>query len=253
MAAGAGDTAAAMLGSGLRPGSVQLTVGTGGQIVALRDGPVWDPEGSVNLYRATADHAWYSMAAIQNVGLALEWVRRLMGFSWPEVYNEAFSVLPGAEGVTFLPYLVGERTPHFDPDARGVWSGMGLNHGRPHLMRAALEGVAFALRQGLDALEKTGVLAPELLLGGGGTSNPLWRQLLADVLERPLRVLPDANVSAIGAALLGELAVGAHSDRDVETLGVATDHMEEIKPEAEGEAYSEAYGQYAELYARRSG
>ena len=253
VAAGAGDTAAAVLGSGLRVGSVQLTVGTGGQIVALRDRPVPDPEGSVHLYRAATGHLWYSMAAIQNVGLALEWVRRLMGLSWPEVYDEAFSVPPGAQGVTFLPYLTGERSPHFDPDARGVWAGMSLNHGRGHLMQAALEGVAFALRQALDALEETGVRAPELLLGGGGTSHPLWRQLLASVLERPLLVLPDANVSAIGAALLSGVAVGAYSARDVEVLGLATNHVEAVDPEEDAEAYAEAYLRYTELYPCRTG
>ncbi len=253
VAAGAGDTAAAVLGSGLSLGSVQLTVGTGGQIVALRDRPVPDPEGSVHLYRAATEHIWYSMAAVQNAGLALEWVRRLMGASWPEVYDEAFSVPPGTEGVTFLPYLTGERTPHFDPDARGVWSGMSLNHGRTHLMRAALEGVAFALRQALDALERTGVRAPELLLGGGGASHPLWRQLLASVLGRPLLVLPDANVSAIGAALLSGLAIGAYSDCDVEALDLATNHVEAIEPEEDNEAYAEAYLRYVELYACRTG
>lgn len=252
VAAGAGDTAAAILGSGLEPGSVQLTAGTGGQIVALRDSPVPDPEGSVHLYRAATDHTWYSMAAIQNAGLALEWVRQVMGASWPEVYDEAFSVPPGAGGVTFLPYLTGERTPHFDPDARGIWSGMGLNHGRGHLMRAALEGVAFAFRQALEALERTGVRAPELFLGGGGTSQPLWRQLLASVLQRPLLVLPDTNVSAIGAALLGGLATEAFSDRDVEALGLATNRGATVEPGDDAEVYVEAYLRYTELYDSRS-
>ena len=151
-----------------------------------------------------------------------------------------------------MPYLTGERTPHFDPDARAVWSGMSLNHGRGHLMRAALEGVAFALRQALDALEETGVQAPELLLAGGGTSHPLWRQLLANVLKRPLLVLPDANVSAIGAALLSGLAVGAYSDRDVEVLGLATNRLEAVEPEKDEGAYAEAYRRYAESYPCRT-
>jgi xylulokinase len=151
-----------------------------------------------------------------------------------------------------LPYLTGERTPHFDPDARGVWSGMSLNHGRGHLMRAALEGVAFALRQALGALEETGVQAPELLLAGGGTSHPLWRQLLASVLQRTLLVLPDANVSAIGAALLSGVAVGAYSDRDVEVLGLATNLVEAVEPEEDEGAYAEAYQRYAESYPCRT-
>ena len=138
VAAGAGDTAAAVLGSGLSLGSVQLTVGTGGQIVALLDRPVPYPEGGVHLYRAPARGLWYSMAAVQNAGLALEWARRLLGASWPEVYDEAFCVPPGAEGATFLPYLTGERAPHFDPDARGVWAtrGPGSRRDRGRLLPA---------------------------------------------------------------------------------------------------------------------
>lgn len=252
VAAGAGDTAAAILGSGLKLGSVQLTVGTGGQIVALRDTPVPDPEGSVHLYRAATDHNWYSMAAVQNAGLALEWMRRVIGASWSEVYDEAFDVPAGAEGVMFLPYLTGERTPHFDPDVRGIWSGMSLNHERGHLMRASLEGVAFAMRQALEALEKTGVQTSELFLGGGGTSNPLWKQMLASVLGRRLLVLPDANVSAIEAALLGGLAVEAYSDRDIEALGLARNYEEKIESETDKEVYDEAYRRYTELYARRT-
>ncbi|MDQ4128833.1 MAG: xylulokinase [Actinomycetota bacterium] len=254
VAAGAGDTAAAALGSGLRLGSVQLTVGTGGQIVALRDEPVAYPEGGVHLYRAATRHLWYSMAAVQNAGLALEWARSLLGASWSEVYEEAFSVPPGAEGVTFLPYLTGERTPHFDPDARGVWSGMRLKHGRGHLMRAALEGVAFSLRQALEALEKTGLRAPELLLGGGGASYELYRQLLASVLRRPLRVLSDANVSATGAALLGGRAVGAFaSDLDAKVPGAARDDVQDVvEPAEDQEAYEEAYLRYARSYPSRT-
>ena len=254
VAAGAADTAAAALGSGLGLGSVQLTVGTGGQIVALRDAPVPYPQGGIHLYRAATEGLWYSMAAVQNAGLALEWARKLLGATWPEVYEEAFSVPPGAEGVTFLPYLIGERTPHLDPDARGLWSGMSLRHGRGHLMRAALEGVAFSLRQGLEALEKTGVHAPELLLGGGGASHPLWRQLLASVLRRPLRVLPDANVSATGAALLGGMAVGAYSSHpEAGARGAARDPVGVIEPDENQEAYEEAYLRYVDSYPRHTG
>ena len=254
VAAGAADTAAAALGGGLGLGSVQLTVGTGGQIVALREKPVPYPQGGVHLYRAATDSLWYSMAAVQNAGLALEWARELLGASWPQVYEEAFAVPPGAEGVTFLPYLTGERTPHLDPDARGLWSGMSLRHGRGHLLRAALEGVAYALRQGLEALEETGVRAPELLLGGGGASHALWRRLLAGVLRRPLRVLPDANVSATGAALLGGMAVDAYPPRPPAAggSGAAGDHPEVIEPDEDGEAYAEAYLRYVDSYPRRA-
>jgi xylulokinase len=257
VAAGAADTAAAMLGTGLlRPGPVQLTVGTGGQVVTPKDGPDPDPHGRTHLYRAAVPGLWYSMAAIQNAGLALEWVREVLGVSWEEVYEEAFAVPPGSRGVAFLPYLSGERTPRFDPGARGAWTGLGLDHRRGHLLRAALEGVAFALREGLEALEDLGITAPELRLAGGGasgaggSSGEPWRQLLADVLGRPLWLLPDeisAVASARGAAFLAGLASGVYQTA-ADTLALTPEPERSIRP---GETdYEAAYAHYLELYPR---
>jgi xylulokinase len=256
VAAGAADTAAAMLGCGLlQPGSTQLTVGTGGQIVAPKSSPEPDVHGRTHLYRAAAPDLWYSMAAIQNAGLALEWARRVLGASWEEVYDEAFAVPPGAGGVVFLPYLSGERTPRFDPSARGAWTGLRLDHGRGHLLRAALEGVAFALREGLEALEEAGTPVPELRLAGGGTGSEPWRRLLADVLCRPLRLLPDAVApvaSARGAALLAGVACGVYLTAE-DSLMLAPDPDRVIRPGEAGAAYEAAYARYQELYPRLRG
>lgn len=255
VAAGAADTAAAMFGSGLsKAGTVQLTVGTGAQILVPRDRPVADTHGRTHLYRtAMSDGAgrWYSMAAIQNAGLALEWTRKVLGASWDEVYEEAFAVPPGADGVTFLPYMSGERTPHFDPAARGAWIQLGLGHERGHLLRAAFEGVAFSLREGVEALEHAGTSVPELWLAGGGSAKGQWRQLLADVLRRPLRILPDdvaPVASARGAALLAGVASGVYrSPREVPAAAEpdATVHPGEASPE-----YEAAYERYRETYTR---
>src|ERR687894_352056 len=252
VAAGGADTAAAMLGTGLlRPGPVQLTVGTGGQVVTPRREPETDPHARTHLYRAALPGLWYSMAAVQNAGLALEWVRKVLGVSWKDVYEEALAVPPGSGGVTFLPYLSGERTPRFDPGARGAWTGLGLDHNRGHLLRAALEGVAFALREGLEALEDLGTIVPELRLAGGGTASEPWRRLLADVLGRPLRPLPEALAfvaSARGAALLAGVAAGVY--RRAEDI-LAPDPERVIRP---GEAlYEAAYARYLELYPRLRG
>ena len=257
VAAGGADTAAAMLGAGLlRPGLVQLTVGTGGQVVTPKDTPDPDPHGRTHLYRAAVPDLWYSMAAIQNAGLAMEWVRKVLGASWEDVYEEAFAVPPGSAGVSFLPYLSGERTPRFDPGARGAWTGLGLDHTRGHLLRAALEGVAFALRQGLEALEDVGITAPYLRLAGGGTggsSGEPWRQLLSDVLRRPLWLLPDgisAVASARGAAFLAGLASGVYREAG-DTLPLTPEPERSIEP---GEAdYEAAYTRYMELYPRLYG
>jgi xylulokinase len=257
VAAGAADTAAAMLGTGLlRPGPVQLTVGTGGQVVTPRREPETDPHARTHLYRAALPGLWYSMAAVQNAGLALEWVRKVLGVSWKDVYEEALAVPPGSGGVTFLPYLSGERTPRFDPGARGAWTGLGLDHTRGHLLRAALEGVAFALREALEALEDLGTIAPELRLAGGGTggdSGEPWRQLLADVLGRPLWRLPDeisSVASARGAAFLAGLASGIYPAAE-DTLPLTPEPESRILP---GETtYEAAYERYTELYPRLYG
>ncbi len=259
VAAGAADTAAAMLGCGLlRPGPVQLTVGTGAQIFSAKTEPAPDPNGRTHLYRAAQPDLWYSLAAIQNAGLALEWARKVLGASWKEVYEEAFSVPPASGGVLFSPYLSGERTPRFDPVARGAWTGLGLDHARGHLLRAALEGVAFALREGLEALEEAGTPAPEVRLAGGGSggdSGEPWRQLLADVLARPLRLLPE-NVapvaSARGAALLAGLATGVYG-RAEDTLRLAPDTGETVRPGEQKPLYEAAYERYRELYPRLNG
>ena len=232
---------------------MQLTVGTGGQLVMPKRVPDLDPNGRTHLYRAAVPGLWYSMAAIQNAGLALEWVRKVLGVSWKDVYEEAFVVPPGSGGVTFVPYLSGERTPRFDPGARGAWTGLGLDHTRGHLLRAALEGVAFALREALEALEDLGTIAPELRLAGGGTgghSGEPWRQLLADVLDRPLWLLPDeisSVASARGAAFLAGLASGVYPTAE-DTLPLTPEPENSIRP---GEAaYEAAYERYKELYPR---
>jgi xylulokinase len=180
----------------------------------------------------------------------------VLGVSWKDVYEEALAVPPGSGGVTFLPYLSGERTPRFDPGARGAWTGFGLDHTRGHLLRAALEGVAFALREALEALEDLGTIAPELRLAGGGTrgdSGEPWRHLLADVLGRPLWRLPDdisSVASARGAAFLAGLASGIYPAAE-DTLPLTPEPESRIMP---GETtYEAAYERYTELYPRLYG
>ena len=245
---GAADTAAAAIAGGLLdPGPVQLTVGSGAQVVAPRDRLAIDPTARTHLYRAAAPDRWFAMAAMQNAGIALEWVRTTLGATWDEVYAEAFNVAPGADGLLFLPYLTGERTPHFDPNARGAWVGLRLTHSRGHLLRAALEGVAFAVRQGLEALLATGVPATELRLAGGGTFDPRWRQLLADVLEQPLLASTTPAVSALGAAMLAGVGFGAWPDAQrVAALAAPPDLV--AAPGPSSEAYVEPYLRFRQLY-----
>ena len=245
---GAADTAAAALAGGLLdPGPVQVTIGSGAQVVAPRDRLAIDNTARTHLYRAAAPDRWYAMAAMQNAGIALEWVRATLGVTWEELYAEAFAVPPGADGLVFLPYLTGERTPYFDPTAKGAWIGLQLGHARGHLLRAALEGVAFAIRQGLEALLATGVPATQLRLAGGGSFDPRWRQLLADVMRQPLFATPTTAVSALGAALLAGVGFGAWPDaRRVAAL--AAPPIQVATPSGSSEAYEEAYQRYRQVY-----
>lgn len=248
--AGAADTAAAALGNGLvEPGVVQLTIGTGAQVMTLRSEAAIDPHDRTHLYRAAVPNQWYALAAMQNAGLALEWARTILGLDWQHVYAEAFSVPAGCEGATFLPYLTGERTPHLDPDVRGAWVGLGLHHTRAHLMRAALEGVAFAIRQGLEALAATGIPVTELRLAGGGTQEMLWQQLLADVFQVPLYATPVAAASARGAALLAGIGIGAYADA-ADTRKLTSSPSLVARPRLLDAGLEEAWNRYQSLYPK---
>jgi xylulokinase len=246
--AGAGDTAAAALAGGvLDPGPVQLTVGTGAQVVAPRDRLAIDATGRTHLYRAAAPDRWYAMAAMQNAGVALEWVRTTLNVSWEELYREAFDLEPAGDSLVFLPYLTGERTPFFDPRASGAWIGLQLGHRRGHLLRAALEGVAFSIRQGLEALIATGVPHTQLRLAGGGSLDPRWQQLLADVIGEPLYATPATAASALGAALLAGVGFGAWPDAQRVAKLAAPPVLVATPGEAHA-AYQESYDRFRQLY-----
>lgn len=210
VAAGAADAAAAALGSGLtEPGTVQLTIGTGAQIVkpvAALPSPL--PAHPVtHLYRAATDTGWYAMGAVLNGGLTLGWVCRTLGAGWPELY--AAAALPPSPGDPyFLPHLNGERTPYLDPGLRAAWTGLGPRHGRPQMLRAALEGVAFAIRDALECVVGPGEPIARLRLAGGGTTDPAWRQMLADILGYAVAPVAVTAASGLGAALLGARAAG---------------------------------------------
>jgi xylulokinase len=222
VAAGAGDTAAAALGSGIGPGDIQLTVGTGAQVIRPITVPVSRADAGVNLYRSATPDGWYHMGATVSAGLSLNWVREVMNATWEELYASADR--PG-QGPIFVPHLSGERTPYSDPALRGSWTALSLADDRTSLLRSALEGTAFAIRDALDALledqglEDQGLedqRPPRLRLAGGGTLAAGWRQLLADVLGWPLYAVDVPAASSRGAALLGAHAAGLLSFDDIQ-------------------------------------
>jgi xylulokinase len=214
VAAGAGDTAAAALGSGVAGrGDIQLTVGTGAQVIRPVDAPVGRVDAGVNLYRSATAVGWYHLGATLSAGLSLNWVREIMNATWDELYASAGQ--PGrAHDPLFVPHLSGERTPYSNPALRGSWTALSLADDRTSLLRSALEGTAFAIRDALDAL-LAGHRPAGLRLAGGGTLAAGWRQLLADVLGLPLYAVDVPAASGRGAALLGACAAGLLSVADI--------------------------------------
>lgn len=211
--AGAGDTPAAMLGNGLGGGdAAQLTLGTGGQVVALQASPRPAAEAGVHTYRAATATGWYAMAAVLNAGLALSWVCRTLGCDWETLYAAADQAILHDDPV-FVPHLAGERTPYLSSELRGAWHGLGLEHDRDALLRSTLEGVAFGMRAGIDAMP--GVTSnTHLRTAGGGSAHDGWRQLLADVLGAPLQLTRVTDASGRGAALLAAIGTGVLTEAD---------------------------------------
>jgi xylulokinase len=200
---GAGDQAAAATGCGLvDPGPMLVTLGSGGQVFAPLAAPAADAKLRVHLFCHATPHRWHLQGAVQNVGVALDWVRRTLGWSWEELYGRAAEVPAGADGVTFLPYLTGERTPYMDPRARAAWSGLALSHTPAHMARAAIEGAAYSVADAVEACIEAGGEPDEIALTGGGAGHVLPRRILADALGRPLRRAQVRDASAMGAAVL---------------------------------------------------
>ncbi|MFW5418834.1 sugar kinase [Nocardiopsis sp. CNT-189] len=239
VAAGAGDTPAGLLASGAGEDEVRLTVGSGAQLVAPTGDPAPFPGGHV--YRTAEPGGWYRMAAVQNAGIALDWVRRLLGADWEELYAAADQGGPGAGGVLFVPHLTGERTAgtgtgRGEDGAAGRLSGLSLGTGRTELLRAAVEGVALSIRHAASALP--GGAPATIRLTGGGARDPRFRHLLADVLGAELRPTSLRSPSALGAALLAARAVG------VPLAPPPPRNEPPIHPGPNTEAYRELYTRY---------
>jgi xylulokinase len=244
VATGAGDTPAAALGTGLlTPGPIQLTLGTGSQVMQLYSQPIVDQTMRTHIYRAADGANWYAMAAVQNAGLALDWVRRTLHASWDDLYASADAVAPGSAGLTFLPYLTRERPHHKNPRSSGAFLGMRINHEREHLLHAALEGVAFGIRVALDALPGENT-AHALRLAGGGSEHPAWRQMIADILQHELVTVEVSAASARGAALLGGIASGIWADAAATAVVAPHTHTIAIPDSRRTGAYDEAYARF---------
>jgi xylulokinase len=260
VSAGSSDQPAQGVGNGLiDPPLGSVTIGTGGQVFVPLSQPLLDPKLRLHTFCHAPRERWYLLGAMLSAGMALRWLRAILGsdrYSYAEMDRIAAEVEPGCEGLTFLPYIVGERSPIMDPRAKGGFVGLALRHGPGHLVRALLEGVAFALRQIIETMEDCGASLPRLVASGNGLGSPLWRQMLADVIGRPLFQGQDAYASeraGVGAAMLGGIGAGVFKDYDdVRKLAPVFDVVTAPTPDRI-ERYEIAYRRFLDLYPRLRG
>ncbi len=214
--AGGGDQAANAVGAGaLDPGEMALSLGTSGVVFAATAAPVVEPQGRVHAFCHAVPDRWHMMGVMLSAAGSMRWLRDTVapGSSFEELSAEAARVPPGSDGLLFLPYLSGERTPHPDPLARGAFVGLTVRHERAHLVRAVMEGVAYGLRDGYELMVAAGAPRATLVRGsGGGTKSSLWRQIVADVLGVELALAASSEGAAFGAALLATAAAGWTSE-----------------------------------------
>jgi xylulokinase len=254
---GGGDQAAGGVGNGIvEAGIVSSTIGTSGVVFAYTDAPRLDPCGRVHTFCHAVPGRWHVMGVTQGAGLSFRWFRdnlasletdeaRIAGKDAYDILTaEAAVAPPGCEGLIYLPYLMGERTPHLDPLARGVFFGLTARHTRAHMIRSVLEGVAYSLRDSLEIFRDMGVPVQQVRASGGGGRSPLWRQIQADVFNREMVTVNATEGSAYGAALLAATGTGGFSSV-VEACHACIRVTDRCEPDA---ASASRYEQYYQVY-----
>ena len=254
---GAGDCAAGAVGNGIvKKGLLNTSLGTSGVVFAHSDEPQFDPLGRLHTFCHAVRGKWHLMGVTLTAAGALQWFHNEIvtaGVSGKSAYKqitkEAQKVAVGSEGLQFLPYLAGERTPHLDPNARGALVGITLKHGRGHVTRAIMEGVTMALRDSYAIMQDLGVPVRQIRASGGGAKNPFWRQMQADVFGKPVMAMVADEGAAYGVALLA--AVGAGEFKNIEEACNATiKTADQLKPNAKArKVYDRAFPVFQSLYA----
>lgn len=210
--AGAGDNAAGAVGMGIvRPGMASATIGTSGVIFVVTERPAFDPKGRVHTLCHAVPERWHNTGVTLSAGLSLQWFRKNLGNgqSYDDLTAEAANAPVGSDGAIWLPYLMGERAPYLDPDARAAFVGLTASHTHAHLTRAVLEGVAFSLRDSIEIFGELGAAIGSVRLGGGGARSALWQRIQADVYNHPVELIDVDEGAAFGAAILAGVGAGA--------------------------------------------
>ena len=250
--AGAGDNAAGAIGMGVtRPGTVSVTIGTSGVVFGVTERPRLDLKGRIHTLCHAVPGRWHNTGVTLAAGLSLKWFRDNFGGgkNYGPLTEEAETISSGANGAIWLPYLMGERTPHLDPKARAAFVGLTASHTRAHMTRAVMEGVAFSLRDSLEIFRELGAAIERIRLGGGGARSRLWRQIQADVYGQPVEILEADEGAAFGAAILAGVGAGAWSSVD-EACGATIRVAEMIEPGRQSiETLDRNYEAYKQLYS----
>ena len=258
--AGAGDQAAGAVGMGIaRAGAVSATIGTSGVVFAATDRPALDPQGRLHTFCHAMPGRWHVMGVTQAAGLSLRWLRDRLGVvstAQPDkardpydlLAEEASSAPAGAEGAFWLPYLMGERTPHLDPNARAALVGLTASHTRGHLIRAVMEGVAFSLKDTFAIFDEMDIPVTSIRLGGGGARSPLWRQIQADVYDHEVEIVAAEEGAAYGAAILAGVGAGGWKSVD-EACDCVVRVASRVAPSpADSRTMQNAYRTYRKIY-----
>ncbi|NLL37360.1 MAG: xylulokinase [Fretibacterium sp.] len=251
---GAADQVMQALGNGmLEPGTASVTIGTGGQVLTLLSAPQYDPGLSAHTFNYLTRDLWYFLGATLSAGLSLRWLRgQLFGsLSYKELDALAHAVPPGSEGLIFLPYLLGERTPHMDPEAKGLYFGLSMKHGRGHLIRSTMEGVAYSLKESFVLLDSLGIPVMEVIASGGGARSPLWLQIQADILNHELRLSTASEQASLGAAINASVGAGlfkSYREACSQLVSISPTRYHPIPDQVA--RYEEGFETYKALYAR---
>jgi xylulokinase len=247
--AGGGDQAANGVGVGaVASGVVAISVGTSGVVFAAADRPVIEPDGRLHAFCHAVPETWHLMGVMLSAAGSMRWFKDTMApeRSFGELDALAEAAPAGSSGLVFLPYLTGERTPHPDPLARGAYVGLTVRHGLGHLARAVMEGVAFGLRDSVELMSSMMELG-EVRIAGGGTQSPVWTQIIADALDRPVRLVGTPEAAACGAAMLAATGQGAFGSVQ-EACDAVVELGPLVEPGGHADVYAETYAEYRDLY-----
>ena len=249
--AGAGDQAASAIGNGIvEAGKVSCTIGTSGVVFAYLAKPAYDPQGRVHTFCHAVPNAWHVMGVTQGAGLSLQWFRNRFApdTNYDDLTADATLSPQGAHGLYWLPYLMGERTPHLDANARAAWVGLTARHQRADLIRSVLEGVCYSQKDGLEIINALGAKPSQVRLSGGGAKSPFWHQLFADIFNADVATLSTQEGSAYGAALLALIGTGEYKTA-ADVCRVAVKEVELKQPDPAAAAfYAKRYQVYGSLY-----